>query len=97
MKKGEGSTADEMRAEYRRSDFKKLERSKFYEKVVVSSNVVVLEPRVAKAFPNSPVSIKCCPGYWNLPNNRHAQHHVQPGRARKPHAPVNSDVRPQTF
>lgn len=53
MKKGEGSTADEMRAEYRRSDFKKLEHGKFYEKVVVSSNVVVLEPRVAKAFPNS--------------------------------------------
>jgi hypothetical protein len=53
MKKGEGSTADEMRAEYKRSDFKKLERGKFYEKVVASSNVVVLEPRVAKAFQNS--------------------------------------------
>ena len=53
MKKGEGPIADEMRAGYRRSDFKKLERGKFYEKVVVSSNVVVLEPRVAKAFPNS--------------------------------------------
>ena len=53
MKKGEGSIADEMRAEYRRSDFKKLERGKFYEKVVVNSNVVVLEPRLAKAFPNS--------------------------------------------
>lgn len=53
MRKGEGSTADEMRAEYTRSDFKKLERGKFYEKVVASSNVVVLEPRVAKAFPNS--------------------------------------------
>jgi len=53
MKKGEGSTADEMRAEYRRADFKTLERGKFYEKVVVSSKVVVLEPRVSKAFPNS--------------------------------------------
>jgi hypothetical protein len=53
MKKGEGSAADGMRAEYTRSDFKKLERGKFYEKVLVSSNVVVLEPRVAKAFPNS--------------------------------------------
>ena len=53
MKKGEGSTADELRAEYKRSDFKKLERGKFYGKVVTSSNVVVLEPRVAKAFPNS--------------------------------------------
>jgi hypothetical protein len=53
MKKGEGSTADEMRAEYRRADFKTLERGKFYEKVVVSSKVVVLEPRVSKAFPSS--------------------------------------------
>jgi hypothetical protein len=53
MKKGKGSAVDEMRAEYKRSDFKKLERGKFYEKVVASSNVVVLEPRVAKAFPNS--------------------------------------------
>ncbi|MGH9966500.1 MAG: hypothetical protein ACREBG_01525 [Pyrinomonadaceae bacterium] len=53
MKKGEGSTVDEMRTEYKRSDFKKLERGKFYEKVVASSNVVVLEPRVAKAFRNS--------------------------------------------
>jgi len=55
MKKCEGSTADEMRAECTRSDFKKLERGKFYEKVVVSSNVVVLEPRVAEAFPNSAI------------------------------------------
>ena len=53
MKKDEGSTADEMRTEYKRSEFKKLERGKFYEKVVASSNVVVLEPRVAKAFQNS--------------------------------------------
>jgi hypothetical protein len=53
MKKGKDSTVDGMRAEYKRSDFKKLERSKFYEKVVASSNVVVLETRVAKAFPNS--------------------------------------------
>jgi hypothetical protein len=53
MKKGKGSAVDGMRAEYKRSDFKKLARGKFYEKVVASSNVVVLEPRVAKAFPNS--------------------------------------------
>jgi hypothetical protein len=53
MKKSKGSTADEMRSEYKRSDFKKLERGKFYERVIARSNVVVLEPRVAKAFPNS--------------------------------------------
>jgi hypothetical protein len=53
MKKGKGSAVDGMRAEYKRSDFKKLERGKFYEKVVASSNVVVLEPKMAKPFPNS--------------------------------------------
>lgn len=53
MKKSEGSTVGEMRAEYKRSDFKKLKRGKFYERVVACSNVVVLEPRVARAFPNS--------------------------------------------
>ena len=44
-----------MRAEYKRSDFKKLERGKFYQKVVAGSNVVILEPKVAKAFPSSAI------------------------------------------
>lgn len=96
MKKGQGSTADEMRAEYGRSDFKKLERGKFYEKVVASSNVVVLEPRVAKAFQNSARVNQVLSSLLELAKNRHAQHHGQPGRARKPQAPVNSDVRFRT-
>jgi hypothetical protein len=45
--------ADEMRAEYRRSDFPKIERGKYARRVKASSNVVVLEPSVAAAFPNS--------------------------------------------
>ena len=44
-----------MRAEYKRSDFEKLERGKFYQKVVAGSNVVVLEPKIAIAFPNSAI------------------------------------------
>jgi hypothetical protein len=55
MKKVRKSTGDEIRAAYKRSDFKKLERGKFYEKVVTRSNVVVLEPKVAKAFPSSAI------------------------------------------
>ena len=47
------STSDELRAEYKRSDFKKLERGRFYERVRASSNVVVLDPQVAAVFPNS--------------------------------------------
>jgi hypothetical protein len=59
--KSEGATrirnskSDEMRAEYKRSDFKKLERGKFYHRVVAGSNVVVLDPKVAKAFPSSAI------------------------------------------
>lgn len=55
MKKARNSKNDEMRAEYKRSDFKKLERGKFYQRVVAGSNIVILEPKVAKAFPNSAI------------------------------------------
>jgi hypothetical protein len=47
------STSDELRAEYKRSDFKKLERGRYSERIRASSNVVVLEPEVAAVFPNS--------------------------------------------
>jgi hypothetical protein len=47
------STPDELRAEYRRSDFKRLERGKYYERIRASSNVVVLDPELAAVFPNS--------------------------------------------
>ena len=52
MKKVKSAT-DELRPEYKRSDFKKLERGKYYERIKASSNVVVLEPKVAAVFPNS--------------------------------------------
>jgi hypothetical protein len=52
MKKAK-SSSDELRVEYKRSDFKKLERGKYYEGVKESSNVVVLDPEVAAVFPNS--------------------------------------------
>jgi hypothetical protein len=45
--------SDELRAGYKRSDFKKLERGKYYERVETSSNVRVLDPEVAAVFPNS--------------------------------------------
>ena len=47
------STADELRAEYKRSDFKKLERGKYYQRIKASSNVVVIDPEVLDVFPNS--------------------------------------------
>jgi len=55
MKRVRNLRSDKMRAEYKRSNFEKLERGKFYQKVVAGSNVVILDPKVAKAFPNSAI------------------------------------------
>jgi hypothetical protein len=43
----------EMRKEYKRSDFAKLERGKFHEQAVAGTHVILLEPMLAKAFPTS--------------------------------------------
>ncbi len=45
--------SDKLRTEYKRSDFKKLERGRYYTRLKASSNVVVLDPDVASVFPNS--------------------------------------------
>jgi len=47
------SASDGLRAEYKRADFKRLERGKYYDRVRASSNVVVLDPEIAAVFPNS--------------------------------------------
>jgi hypothetical protein len=44
---------DEMRSEYKRSDFARLERGKFYAEVAKGTTIVVLSPSNAKAFPSS--------------------------------------------
>ena len=44
---------DEMRPEYKQSDFKKLERGKFYTEAVKGTSVALLDPAIAKAFPTS--------------------------------------------
>jgi len=45
--------SDKLQTEYKRSDFKKLERGRYHARVKASSNVVLLDPDVATAFPNS--------------------------------------------
>jgi hypothetical protein len=53
MKKANQTVKDELRAEYKRSDFPKgFVRGKYAKRLRESSNVVVLEPEVARAFPN---------------------------------------------
>jgi hypothetical protein len=53
MKKANPSSGDDLRPEYKRSDFGRLVRGKYVERLKKGSNVVVLDPRVARAFPTS--------------------------------------------
>ena len=52
MKKDNSELNDWPRPSYKRSDFKKLERGKYAARVRESTNVILLDPQVAKVFPN---------------------------------------------
>lgn len=53
MKKVKQKKKDELRAEYKRSDFPKgFVQGKYAERLREASNIVVLDPEVAQAFPN---------------------------------------------
>ena len=53
MKKGNSSELNDWgRREYKRSDLGKFVRGKYVKRIRESTNVVVLDPQVAKAFPN---------------------------------------------
>ncbi len=52
MKKDSRKADDDLRPEYKRSDFTKLERGKYATRAAEETNVIVLDPEVAKAFPN---------------------------------------------
>ncbi len=53
MKKDKETVKDELRAEYKRSDFPKgLVRGKYAARLKDSSNIVTLRPEVARVFPN---------------------------------------------
>lgn len=45
--------ADELRSEYRREDFGPMVRGKYAARLKESSNIVVLDPEIAEAFPNT--------------------------------------------
>jgi hypothetical protein len=52
MKRGNVKGVDELRPEYKRSDFGEIVRGKYAARLAAETNVVILEPEVAKAFPN---------------------------------------------
>jgi len=53
MRKARKRAVDELRPEYKRSDFGVLVRGKYIKQLRERSNVVVLDARVAKLFPNA--------------------------------------------
>jgi hypothetical protein len=53
MRKVKKLAADELRSEYKRSDFGTLVRGKYIDRLHTISNVVVLDPEVADLFPNA--------------------------------------------
>ena len=52
MKKVKSEMADELRPEYKRSDFGEMVRGKYANRIKEETNIVLLEPDIAKAFPN---------------------------------------------
>ena len=52
MKKAKSEQNDWSRPEYKRSDFGEMVRGKYANRIRKSTNVIVLDPQVAKVFPN---------------------------------------------
>lgn len=47
--------SDELRPEYRREDFGAMVRGKYAQRLSEATNVVVLDPDIAEAFPNAEI------------------------------------------
>ena len=82
MKKAKPVT-DDLRAEYKRSDFGKLERGKYYERIKASSNVVVLDDEVAAYFPNSAAVNKALHSIVDVAQKASAQARRSAGRGKQ--------------
>jgi hypothetical protein len=86
MKKVNQTDKDELRAEYKRSDFPGgLARGKYAERMRASSNIVVLKPEVADAFPNEEAVNSALLSLIELAHKT-ARTKRSPGRAKKPRA-----------
>jgi hypothetical protein len=52
MKKAKSELNDWLRPDYKRSELGNVVRGKYAQRIQESTNVIVLDPQVAKAFPN---------------------------------------------
>ena len=66
MKKSNIEKADVLQAEYKRSDFGPLVRGKYANRAVQETNIIVLEPDIADAFPNDAAVNKALRGLLDL-------------------------------
>ena len=82
MKKAKPSAADDLRPEYKREDFGVLVRGKYAARLKAASNVVVLRPEVASAFPNGEAVNDALMGLINLAKSAARPIRRSSGRAR---------------
>lgn len=66
MKKAKSEQNDWLRPEYKRSDFGDLVRGKYANGIRKSTNVIVLDPQVAKVFPNDEAVNKALRGLMRV-------------------------------
>jgi len=85
MKKAKSELNDWGRPEYKRSDLGKLVRGKYSKRLRESTNVVILEPEVAKAFPNDEAVNKALRSLIAI--KRPATKRVVKGKRKKPTSP----------
>ena len=86
MKKTKETDKDELRAEYKRSDFPEgLVRGKYAERLRKSSNIVVLKPEVAEVFPNEEAVNSALLSLIELAKKTTSPKHST-GRAKRPRA-----------
>ena len=87
MKKANHTNRDELLAEYKLSDFRGgLVRGKYASRLRKSSNIVVLRPEVAEAFPNEEAVNKALLSLIDVARKTTRLPKRSSGRAKKLHA-----------
>ena len=87
MKKAKEIERDELRAEYKRSDFPKgLVRGKYAKRMGESSNIIVLKPEVSEVFPNEEAVNTALMSLIKLAQKTASLPKRSTGRAKKLHA-----------
>lgn len=85
MKKAKSNSTDDLRTEYKREDFGEMVRGKYAARLKAATNVVVLRPEVASAFPNGEAVNDALMGLINLAKSAVRPPRHSSGRAKARH------------